>query len=84
MPTYVYGCKNCNHEFEVIQKMSDEPLKECPECKSVIRRLICPVGIVFKGSGFYVNDYAGSSSCTASSPVKTETAKPAETAATKS
>lgn len=64
MPTYVYQCENCEHQFETIQKMTDDPLTECPECKGKIRRLLFPVGIVFKGSGFHVNDYPNSKSCT--------------------
>ena len=62
MPTYVYRCRDCEHEFETIQKMSDEPLKECPRCKGRISRLLFPVGIVFKGSGFHINDYPSSGS----------------------
>lgn len=56
MPTYAYRCTNCAHEFEAVQKFSDDPLKECPECHAEIRRVFQPVGIVFKGSGWYIND----------------------------
>lgn len=56
MPLYDYKCSKCGHVFEVMQKISDEPLKYCPECKGNIRRLISAAGIVFKGSGFYVTD----------------------------
>ena len=62
MPTYAYRCKNCKHQFETIQKMTDDPLKECPECKGPIARILFPVGIMFKGSGFHINDYPSSSS----------------------
>lgn len=62
MPTYVYRCKNCEHQFEVVQRISDEPLRDCPECGGTIGRLLFPVGIVFKGSGFHVNDYPSSRS----------------------
>ena len=70
MPTYGYQCKECNHTFEVIQKMSDKPLEECEKCKGKIRRLIYPVGIAFKGSGFHINDYKkpGSSDSVPSTP----------------
>ncbi|MCL5105435.1 MAG: zinc ribbon domain-containing protein [Armatimonadetes bacterium] len=71
MPTYAYRCKKCEHEFETIQRMSEEPLKECPECKGEIIRLLFPVGIVFKGSGFHINDYP-SSGATSTTPAKTE------------
>lgn len=56
MPTYKYRCKECGHEFEKRQRMSDEPLTECPVCGSEVRRVVGTVGIVFKGSGFYVTD----------------------------
>ena len=57
MPTYGYKCKACEHTFEVIQKITDDPVKECPTCKGEVARLLYPVGIVFKGSGFHINDY---------------------------
>ena len=56
MPTYAYRCTRCAHEFETFQKFSEDPLTECPECGSTIRRIFQPVGIVFKGSGWYIND----------------------------
>ena len=56
MPTYKYRCKNCGHEFEVRQRMSDKALTECPVCGGKVRRVVGSVGIVFKGSGFYVTD----------------------------
>lgn len=57
MPLYDYKCAKCGHVFEVLQKISAEPLKFCPQCKGPIKRLISPAGIIFKGSGFHVNDY---------------------------
>ena len=57
MPLYDYKCGKCGHIFEVQQKMSEEPLKFCPLCKGPIKRLISASGIIFKGSGFHVNDY---------------------------
>lgn len=56
MPTYRYRCKKCGHEFEARQRMSDNPLKECPVCHGPVRRVVGSVGIVFKGNGFYVTD----------------------------
>ena len=57
MPTYRYRCNNCSHEFDAVQSMMDDPLKTCVKCnKDSIIRLIQPVGIQFKGSGFYIND----------------------------
>ena len=57
MPIYTYQCENCGVRFERQQKFSDEPLKRCPECKqNTLRKVYLPVGIVFKGSGFYATD----------------------------
>lgn len=56
MPTYHYRCSDCGHSFDFFQKFADDPLTECPECSGPIRRVPQPVGIVFKGSGWYVND----------------------------
>lgn len=57
MPTYVYKCAHCGHMFEARQRMSDDPLTDCPNCEAeALRRVINSVGIVFKGSGFYVTD----------------------------
>ncbi|MBA3450988.1 MAG: hypothetical protein H0T18_07235 [Chloroflexia bacterium] len=56
MPTYSYLCDSCGHSFETVQRFADEALTECPQCGSLIRRVIQPVGVVFKGSGWYIND----------------------------
>ena len=56
MPTYGYQCTECKHEFSVFQAMKDDPIEICPECGSKVIRLLYPVGIVFKGSGWYIND----------------------------
>ena len=72
MPRYDYECQACHHVFEVKQSFSSEPVAECPECGSGSRRLIHAVPIVFKGSGFYVNDYGKGKSPTSSSPESKE------------
>jgi putative FmdB family regulatory protein len=59
MPTYEYACKTCGNRFEAWQKMTDEPLTECPKCHSEIHRVLFPAGVVFKGSGFYSTDSRG-------------------------
>lgn len=64
MPTYAYKCEECGISFERLQRFSDEPLKSCPECSGAVHRVICPVGIVFKGSGFYVTDNRNKSTAT--------------------
>ena len=60
MPTYQYKCRECEHRFDVTQKITEDPLKECPECSGEIRRVLFPAGVVFKGSGWYVTDYRNS------------------------
>lgn len=57
MPRYDYRCSGCGHEFEVKQSFSDEPVAHCTQCGAESRRVIHSVPVVFKGSGFYVNDY---------------------------
>ena len=56
MPTYGYQCIDCKHEFSVFQAMKDDPISLCPECSGPVKRLLYPVGVVFKGSGWYIND----------------------------
>jgi putative FmdB family regulatory protein len=56
MPTYTYQCDSCGHGFEAVQRFADDPLTECPQCGASIRRVIQPVGVVFKGSGWYITD----------------------------
>jgi putative FmdB family regulatory protein len=58
MPTYGYECLGCARSFETIQKITDDTLTQCDECGGVLKKKVFPVGIVFKGTGFYVNDYA--------------------------
>jgi putative FmdB family regulatory protein len=60
MPTYGYECGTCNEKFEVFQRITEDALSVHDGCGGSLRRLLYPVGIVFKGSGFYVNDYAKS------------------------
>jgi len=56
MPTYVYACDTCGAQFEQFQSFKDEPLRTCPSCAGTVRRVFQPVGIVFKGSGWYITD----------------------------
>ena len=56
MPTYQYACTECGEQLEAVQKFTDDPLTVCPACSGKLRKLFSPVGIVFKGSGFYRND----------------------------
>jgi putative FmdB family regulatory protein len=64
MPTYEYHCDECGITFERFQHFTEEPLKTCPECNGPVHRIVHPVGIIFKGSGFYVTDNRSGSSST--------------------
>ena len=55
MPTYLYQCERCGR-FEIFQKITEDPLEECPTCESPVKRIIGAPGIIFKGSGFYSTD----------------------------
>jgi putative FmdB family regulatory protein len=66
MPLYEYQCEKCGHRFEKIQKFSDKPIKKCPQCGGPVKQLISPPAVQFKGSGWYVTDYAKKSSAPAS------------------
>jgi putative FmdB family regulatory protein len=58
MPVYTYRCANCGVQFDKLQSFSDRPLVRCPEChKSALKKVFQPVGIVFRGSGFYATDH---------------------------
>ena len=97
MPVYTYRCESCGVQFERTQKFSDAPLTRCPECgKKELRKVYTPVGIVFKGSGFYATDHRSpsgqgrlsgthadeKSAATESKPAESApAAKPAETSA---
>jgi putative FmdB family regulatory protein len=56
VPTYQYACTECGEQLEKVQKFSDDPLTVCPNCSGRLRKVFSPVGIVFKGSGFYRTD----------------------------
>ncbi len=58
MPNYDYKCTKCGHRFEQFQGINDEPVKLCPNCGGEVRRVIRSAGLIFKGSGFYINDYS--------------------------
>ena len=72
MPTYEYACAECGERLEAVQKFSDDPLTECPACAGTLRKVFSPVGVVFKGSGFYKTDSRSSSGAKKSSDSKSE------------
>jgi len=57
LPIYEYRCERCHHTFEVIQKLSDEPIKRCVLCQGLVQKVLSPPGLLFKGKGWYVTDY---------------------------
>jgi putative FmdB family regulatory protein len=74
MPTYEYACRTCGARFEAWQKITDDPIETCPTCGNPVHRVLYPVGLVFKGGGFYKTDSRGAA--TAAEPagaVKAET-----------
>lgn len=81
MPLYEYQCRPNGHRFEVRHGINEDPVQECPECGGEVRRVIHPVGIVFKGSGFYATDSRSSSTATkpAEKPKEETKSEPAST-----
>ncbi|MBW4094674.1 MAG: FmdB family transcriptional regulator [Acidobacteria bacterium] len=82
MPTYVYACKDCGHNFEIQQSFSDASLTECPQCQGTLRKKFNSVGVVFKGSGFYRTDSRSGGSSVPAAP--SESSAPAAAAASAS
>jgi putative FmdB family regulatory protein len=81
MPLYEYQCDTCGHRFEVIQKFSDAPVEVCPKCGGPVKKLFSSPAIQFKGTGWYITDYARKSD---SATTKSGEAKSDSTAETKS
>jgi putative FmdB family regulatory protein len=83
MPLYEYLCKKCGHVFEKIVKFSDKPIKKCPECGGSVEQTISAPAVQFKGSGWYVTDYAkkpaGGSAKSESSDGKSDSSKDSTT-----
>lgn len=72
MPNYEYLCKDCGHRFEQIRKFSDKQLRKCPKCGGVIEQVISAPAVQFKGSGWYVTDYAKKGAASAGSASSSE------------
>jgi putative FmdB family regulatory protein len=60
VPIYEYECESCDQRFELMQKFSDKPVKKCPNCGGAVHKVLSPPALLFKGSGWYVTDYANS------------------------
>jgi putative FmdB family regulatory protein len=82
MPLYEYQCEDCGMRFERRQHMNEESVTVCPECGGKVHRLIQPVGIIFKGSGFYVTDNRAKSSTSKPGSTKKQSNKPQESKST--
>ncbi len=78
MPLYEYECKKCHHRFEKIQKFSDPHIKKCPECGGPVEQVISAPAVQFKGSGWYVTDYAKKSSASSDSSKSGDSSKSAD------
>lgn len=81
MPTYQYACTNCDEQIEVVQRFSDDPLTECPACAGRLRKVFSPVGVVFKGSGFYRTDSRNSTKTDSNGAAKSSESNPSTTSA---
>jgi putative FmdB family regulatory protein len=77
MPTYGYKCTRCDNAFEIVQRITDPALSICEQCGGELRKKIFPVGIAFKGPGFYVNDYGKSNGHSSAMPAPASESKAA-------
>jgi putative FmdB family regulatory protein len=84
MPTYQYACTECGERLEVVQKFTDDPMTVCPACAGRLRKLFSPVGVVFKGSGFYKTDSRGTAKSGADAKSGTDPKPAAEKSPAKS
>ena len=83
MPLYEYRCEACGNRFEKIVKFSDPPLESCPECGGTVEKLLSSPAIQFKGSGWYITDYAKKSSSDGSGSEASTEKAPSTSAETK-
>ncbi|HEV3486284.1 MAG TPA: FmdB family zinc ribbon protein [Vicinamibacterales bacterium] len=84
MPLYEYECESCGNRFERIQKFSDPPVDACPSCSGPVRKLLSSPAIQFKGSGWYITDYAKKGSDGGSAKKDTSTAPASDSGGTSS
>lgn len=79
MPLYAYTCTACGHNFDIHQSFADDALTVCPECDGLLRKVFSPVGVVFKGSGFYRTDNKAASKSTTSASKSSDSASSSST-----
>jgi putative FmdB family regulatory protein len=77
MPIYEYACATCGHRFDVRQSFSDEPVTDCTKCGALVRRVLHPAGVIFKGSGWYVTDSRKSADASKAKAESTNSTAPA-------
>ncbi len=82
MPIYEYQCRKCQHQFELLQRFSDPQVTECPRCGGQVQQIISAPAVQFKGSGWYVTDYARKSGAGGSNGTKKSETKPESKSAT--
>jgi putative FmdB family regulatory protein len=71
MPTYEYACRSCGEHLEVVQSFKDDPLTTCPSCEGQLKKVFSAAGIIFKGSGWHIKDYASTSGGSSGAPAST-------------
>ncbi|MCO5175641.1 MAG: zinc ribbon domain-containing protein [Thermomicrobiales bacterium] len=79
MPTYDYLCDSCGHRFDLRQSFSDDPIRDGPVCGSSVRRVVYPAGVIFKGSGWYINDSRNGAPSTSPSKSSSESSSTTST-----
>ncbi len=84
MPVYEYECTACKKQFEIVQKITDDPVATCPECTGALKKMISNTSFVLKGTGWYVTDYARNGKKAEASTDTSTDKKPADKAETKS
>ena len=80
MPTYGYRCGTCGHEFEILQRITAEPLATCPKCAGKLSKMVYPAGVIFTGSGYYTTDYKGKTGGSGNGVAASETSSDAKPA----
>ncbi len=79
MPLYEYACENCGHHFERFQSVQDAPVRQCPHCAGRVHKVLHPVGIIFKGSGWYITESRQSTAGATENTTESKSDSPAQT-----
>jgi putative FmdB family regulatory protein len=84
MPTYEYACRDCGEHLEVVQSFKDDALTTCPNCDGSLRKVFSAAGIIFKGSGWHVKDYASKGASTSTTASTSDTSGDSSTSGSSS